>query len=73
LKITETDCDGNHIKISTKQIVISNHKIDSQGKKDIDIPDDELVGFLRKGFGKHIMTNKNDKLYQSSSAFIKMF
>jgi hypothetical protein len=40
LKITETDCLGNHINISTKQIVISNHKNDRKGKKVIDIKDE---------------------------------
>ena len=29
--------------------------------------------FLRKGLGKYIITNQNDELYQSSSAFTKMF
>ena len=28
---------------------------------------------MRKGLGKYVITNQNDKLYQSSSAFTKMF
>ena len=28
---------------------------------------------MRKGLGKYLVTNQNDKLYQSSSAFTKMF
>jgi hypothetical protein len=42
-------------------MVIHHHKNDHKGKKIIDIFDDELVECLRKG------------LYQSSSAFTKMF
>jgi hypothetical protein len=72
-KVTEKDCEGNHINISTKQIVISNHKNDRKGKKVIDIDDDELVGCLRKGLGKYLVLNQSGALYQSSSAFTKMF
>jgi hypothetical protein len=70
--ITEKDCEGNHINILTKQIVIQHHKNDRKGKKIIDI-NDELVECLRKGLGRHLVTNQNDKLYQSSSAFTKAF
>jgi hypothetical protein len=45
LKITETDCEGNNINISTEQIVINHHKNDRKGKKVIQIFHDELVGF----------------------------
>jgi hypothetical protein len=31
--ITETDCEGNHINILKKQIVIHHHKNDRKGKK----------------------------------------
>ena len=41
-------------------------------KKVIDI-NDELVECLRKGLGRYLVTNESDKLYQSSSAFTKMF
>ena len=44
--ITESDCEGNHINVSTKQIVIHHHKNDRKSKKVIDI-DDELVECLR--------------------------
>jgi hypothetical protein len=72
-KVTEKDCEEeNYINILTKQIVINNHKNDRKGKKIIDI-DDELVECLRKGLGRYIITNQCDKLYQSSSAFTKMF
>jgi integrase len=70
--VTEKDCEGNHINVSTKQIVIHHHKNDRKGKKVIHI-EDELVECLRKGLGKYLVTNQNDKLYQSSSAFTKMF
>jgi len=71
-KVTEKDCECNHINVSTKQIVIHHHKNDRKGKKVIHI-DDELVEYLRKGLGKYLVTNQNDKLYQSSSAFTKAF
>ena len=72
-KVTEKDCEGNHINVSTKQIVINNHKNDRKGKKVIDIDDDELVGCLRKGFGKYLVLNQSGALYQSISAFTKAF
>jgi hypothetical protein len=72
-KVTEKDCEEeNYINILTKQIVIHHHKNDRKGKKIIQI-DDKLVGFLRKGLGKYLVLNKSDILYQSSSAFTKMF
>jgi integrase len=71
--ITENDCEGNHINVSTKQIVIHHHKNDRKGKKVIQIENDELVECLRKGLGKYLITNQKDKLYQSSSAFTKLF
>jgi hypothetical protein len=70
--ITGTDCKGNHINVLTKQIAIHHHKTDRKGKKIIEI-DDELVGFLRKGLGKYMITNQSGDLYQSSSAFTKTF
>ena len=70
--ITESDCEGNHINVLTKQIVIHHHKNDRKGKKVIDI-DDELVECLRKGLGKYLVTNQSGALYQSSSAFTKAF
>jgi hypothetical protein len=45
--ITENDCEGNHINVVTKQIVIHHHKNDRKGKKVVQI-DDELVECLRK-------------------------
>jgi hypothetical protein len=33
LKITENDCEDNHINVLTKQIVIHHHKNDRKGKK----------------------------------------
>jgi hypothetical protein len=56
-KITDADCEGNHINIFTKQIVINHHKNDRKGKKVIDIFD-ELVGFLRKGLGIYYHKSK---------------
>jgi hypothetical protein len=62
LKITDTDCEGNYINVSTKQIVINRHKNDRKGTKIIDICDD-LEIFLKKGLGKYIITNQNNELY----------
>ena len=71
-KVTEKDCEGNHINVSTKQIVIHHHKNDRKGKKVIDI-EDELVECLRKGLGNYLVLNHTGALYQSSSAFKKAF
>jgi integrase len=70
-KITDADCEGSHVNIFTKRIVTNHHKNDRKGNKNFDISD-ELVRFLRKGLGKYIITNQNNELYQSSSAFTKM-
>ena len=70
--ITKKDCEGNHINVKTKQIVIHHHKNDRKGKKVIDI-NDELVECLRKGLGRYLVTNQSGALYQSSSAFTKAF
>ena len=72
------NCDGddttNYINVNTKQIVINNHKNDRKGKKVIDISSDKkLLGILRKGIGQFLVTNQQGELYQSSSAFTKMF
>jgi hypothetical protein len=73
-KITEKDDEEeNYINILTKQIIIHHHKNDRKGTKVIDIDDDDLVECLRKGLGSYLVLNNNDKLYQSSSAFTKMF
>ena len=72
---TDTDCDEkiNYINVTKKQIVINNHKNDRNGVKIIDIDDKKLLGILRKGIGKHLILNQNGELYQSSSAFSKVF
>jgi integrase len=70
--VTESGCEGNHINVKTKQIVINHHKNDRKGKKIIDI-EDELVERLRKGLSRYLVTNQSDKLYQSSSAFTEAF
>jgi len=72
-KITDTDCDDNHINVSTKQIVIHHHKNDRKGTKIIDIDDKKLLGILRVGLNKYVITNNHNELYQSSSAFTKLF
>ena len=59
--------------MNTKQIVIKNHKNDRNGVKIIDIDDKKLLGILRKGIGRSLVTNQRGELYQSSSAFTKLF
>ena len=59
--------------MNTKQIVIKNHKNDRNGVKIIDIDDNKLLGILRKGIGKFLITTQQGGLYQSSSAFTKLF
>jgi len=73
--ITDNDCDDNtnYINVNKKQIVINNHKNDRKGKKIIDINDNKLLGILRKGIGRFLVTTQQGKLYQSSSAFSKVF
>jgi len=73
--LTDCDCDDttNYINVNTKQIVINNHKNDRNGKKVIDIDDKKLLGILRKGVGKYLITNQQGELYQSSSAFSTVF
>ena len=44
-----------------------------KGTKIIDIDDKKLLGILRIGLGKYIITNSHNELYQSSSAFTKLF
>ena len=72
-KITDTDCESNHINVSTKQIIIHHHKNDRKGTKVIDIDDKKLLGILRIGLNKYLITNNHNELYQSSSAFTKLF
>ena len=73
--ITDNDCDDNtnYINVNKKQIVINNHKNDRKGKKIIDINDNKLLGILRKGIGRFLVTTQQGELYQSSSAFSKVF
>ena len=62
--VTDCDCDDttNYINVNTKQIVINNHKNDRNGKKVIDIDDKKLLGILRKGIGKFLITNQQGEL-----------
>jgi len=59
--ITDGECDDNtnYINVNTKHIVINQHKNDLvKGKKVIDITDKKLLGILRKGVGKFLITNQ---------------
>jgi hypothetical protein len=50
-KITDYQCEVNHINILIKQIVIHHHKNDRNRTKIIDVDDEKLLGILRKGLG----------------------
>ena len=56
-----------------KKIVIHHHKNDRNGTKIIDVDDKKLLGILRKGLGKYLISNQHNELYQSSSAITKAF
>jgi len=47
-------------------------KNDRNGTKIIDVDDKKLLGILRKGLGKYLISNQHNELYQSSSAFTKV-
>ena len=47
-KITDYECAGNHINISTKQTLIHHHKNDRNGTKIIDVEDKSYWVFLGK-------------------------
>jgi len=76
LKITECD-EGNeninYYNVWTKELIIHNHKNDRKGVKVIQITDVKLRTILKLGLGNYLITSQNDALYQSSSAFTKMF
>ena len=59
-KITDYECEGNHINISTKQIVIHHHKNDRNGTKKIDVEDKKIFGIIRKGLGKYLISNQHN-------------
>lgn len=72
-----TDTDDNHEKINyinvkTKKIVINNHKNDKKGEKEF-LLDDLLIKCLKTGLGKHLITNQEGNVYESSSSFTKLF
>ena len=82
MKITGTDEGNNkvnYINVTTKKIVINNHKNDKKGKKIIDITDDNLNEVLLGGFQFHecqpsyVITNQNGELYTCTSSFTKTF
>jgi integrase len=76
LKIVECD-EGNeninYYNVWTKELIIHNHKNDRKGVKVIQITDVKLRTILKLGLGNYLITSQNDALYQSSSAFTKMF
>lgn len=74
--ISDEDCDDttNYINVKSKQIVINNHKNDKvSGVKIIEIDDKQLLNTLRTNIGKHLITTQQGGLYESSSAFSKVF
>ena len=76
MKILDTDTEDkiNYINATTKKIIIKNHKTEkSQGTRIIDIEDKKLMGILRKGLGKYLITDKNNEPYKKSSKFGENF
>jgi integrase len=76
MKILDTDTEDkiNYINTTTKKIIIKNHKTEkSQGTRIIDIEDKKLMGILRKGLGKYLITDTNGELFKTSSKFGEYF
>jgi hypothetical protein len=76
MKILDTDTDEkiNYINTTTKKITIKNHKTESStGTRIIDIEDKKLMGILRKGLGKYLITDTNGELFKTSSKFGEYF
>ena len=74
-KITDTDDNNdkiNYINIKAKKMVINNHKTDRAGKKEFSL-DDKLINILKQGLGKYLITDKEGKIFKSSSTFSKFF
>jgi hypothetical protein len=76
MQILDTDTDEkiNYINTTTKKITIKNHKTESStGTRIIDIEDKKLMGILRKGLGKYLITDTNGELFKTSSKFGENF
>ena len=76
MKILNTDTEDkiNYINTTTKKIIIKNHKTEkSQGTRTIDIEDIKLMGILKKGLGKYLITDKNNEPFKTSSKFGEYF
>ena len=76
MKILDTDTEEkiNNININTKKIIIKNHKTEkSQKERIIHIEDKKLMGILRKGLGKYLITDKNGEFFKTSSKFGEYF
>ena len=76
MKILDTDTEDkiNYINTTTKKIIIKNHKTEkSQKVRIIDIEDKKLMGILKKGLGKYLITDTNGELFKTSSKFGEYF
>jgi len=76
MKILDTDTEDkiNYINVKTKKIIINTHKTEkSQGTRIIDIEDKKLMGILKKGLGKYLITDTNGELFKTSSKFGEYF
>ena len=73
--ITDNDCDDNtnYINKTKNKSLSTTIKMTEKVKKVIDINDNKLLGILRKGIGRFLVTTQQGELYQSSSAFSKVF
>ena len=72
--ITDNDDNDkiNYINIKSKNLVINIHKNDKKGPKKIEL-DETFLKYTKPGLDKYLISNKNGKLYKSSSSFAKFF
>lgn len=74
LKVLDTDTDEqiNYINVTTKQIVIRNHKTELS-QRVIDIYDESLLNGLVQLVGNYLITDKKGEVYKTPSTFSKHF
>jgi len=76
MNIVDTDTYDkiNYINVKTNTIIIRNHKTEkSQKERIINIEDKKLMGILKKGLGKYLITDTNGELFKTSSKFGEYF
>lgn len=76
MKVLDTDTDEkiNYINVTTKQIIIRNHKTEtSQPQRVIDIEDESLLNALGQLVHQYLIVDKKGELYKTPSTFSKNF